>query len=120
MKTNSNSNFDHNINFNNLYISGNSIIPMKAKLSSKSLKKSEKSNSFNNSEYKNIKKTKVRVINIVHNGIKTNNNNINNNINKENNDNKSSNNVDEDNEIDNYCFVLNQIEPYLIKKFQDH
>ena len=120
MKTNSNSNFDHNINFNNLYISGNSIIPMKAKLSSKSLKKSEKSNSFNKSEYKNIKKTKVRVINIVHNGIKTNNNNINNNINKENNDNKSSNNVDEDNEIDNYCFVLNQIEPYLIKKFQDH
>ena len=120
MKTNSNSNFDHNINFNNLYISGNSIIPMKAKLSSKSLKKSEKSNSFNKNEYKNIKKTKVRVINIVHNGIKTNNNNINNNINKENNDNKSSNNVDEDNEIDNYCFVLNQIEPYLIKKFQDH
>ena len=81
-----------NINLNNLYISNDSIVPIK--YSDRTCKIHEKSISLDASESKNFKRNN-RVINIIQN------NNNNNNYN--------------DNE--NYCLLLNKIEPYLIKKF---
>ena len=92
--TSNNSTVD-NINLNNLYISNNSIVPIKSsKKIFKSLRYSENSNSFNSSDNKNIKTINNRVINYA----KT---------------------INDDSDKDNYCFLINKIEPYLIKKFQN-
>ena len=92
--TSNNSTVD-NINLNNLYISNNSIVPIKSsKKIFNSFRYSENSNSFNSSDNKNIKIINNRVINYA----KT---------------------INDDNDKDNYCFLINKIEPYLIKKFQN-
>ena len=79
-----------NLNLNNLYISNNSIIPIK----SYELKfgKNEKSHKLNSSD-NNIKKLKNNFNRII--------------------------NIGKNNNNENYGFVLNKIEPYLIKKFQN-
>ena len=79
-----------NLNLNNLYISNNSIIPIK----SYELKfgKNEKSHKLNSSD-NNIKKIKNNFNRII--------------------------NIGKNNNNENYGFVLNKIEPYLIKKFQN-
>ena len=97
-KTATNSSFENNVKLNNLYISSNSIIPLKT--SEKfigSFGRSENSNSFNSSDNKYIKainNNRVRAY--------------------------SKNNDNNDNDIENYCFLINKIEPYLIKKFQNN
>ena len=92
--TSNNSTVD-NINLNNLYISNNSIVPIKSSEKTfKSLRYTENSNSFNSSDNKYIKTINNRVIN----NAKT---------------------INDDSDKDNYCFLINKIEPYLIKKFQN-
>ena len=88
-----------NINLNNLYISSNSIMPLK--LTDRSFRSSNKSKSINNYfDSKSNKKYNNRVIN----------------QSKKNNNTNNNNNY---NDIDNYFLLLNKIEPYLIKKFKD-
>ena len=90
-----NNSISDNINLNNLYISNDSIVPLK--YSDRPSKINEKSLSLDVSDTNNIKKNK-RVLYITHNNSKNNNNY---------------------NDKENYCFLLNKIEPYLIKKFSN-
>ena len=96
--------FGENINLKDIYISNNSIMPLK-KSFDKSVKISDKSNNVSLSESKNIKKNYNninninRVISITHN--------------------KNDIIKNDSNDLENYCFILNKIEPYLIKKFSN-
>ena len=101
LKNTSNSHFENNINLSNLYISNNSILPLKTQYTNRLYQYSEKSNSFNNNENKNTKKGLNRVINISQN-------------------NHKNKNINDDYDIENYCFVLSKIEPYLIRKFDSY
>ena len=86
-----NNNVIGNINLNNLYISNNSIIPIKSyELTFGKNEKTRKLNSSDNNT--KIKNNFNRIINTI---------------------------GQNKNETDNYGFILNKIEPYLIKKFQN-
>ena len=89
----------NNNNFNNLkniFITGDSIIPLKSfeKTYRNTNRSGDNSNSVKSSEIKNLRKT---------------NNNIFNDL-------KNNENYKVDN---NYCILINKIEPYLIKKFKN-
>ena len=87
-----NNNVIGNINLNNLYISNNSIIPIKSyELTFGKNEKTRKLNSSDNNT--KIKNNFNRIINTI---------------------------GQNKNETDNYGFILNKIEPYLIKKFQNY
>ena len=86
-----NNNVIGNINLNNLYISNNSIIPIKSyELTFGKNEKTRKLNSSDNNT--KLKNNFNRIINTI---------------------------GQNKNETDNYGFILNKIEPYLIKKFQN-
>jgi hypothetical protein len=90
-----------NVNLKNLYISNDSIIPMTKKSFEKSVKNNDKSNNVSLNENRNIKKimNNSRVIRTSHNRYDINKN--------------------DSNDKDNYCMLLNKIEPFLIKKFSE-